>query len=264
MKIDKVTDFAGGTNFVVLAVLVFALAGTHTTRQCVATACVVAWGVRLSGYLLYRICVIGEDKRFDGTRENCLAFLVFWVFQMVWVWTVSLPVTFLNATTNPLVALATPFGSARDVVGCALFGVGLAVEAVSDQQKFAFCRAATGPRRWCDVGLWRWSRHPNYFGEMLVWWGLFCLASSTFEAARVWDATSWGYATCVGPLFTMAILLLFSGMPLLERKAAARYAGDADYAAYRAAPVYLGEREPPAAVKREPSTPVLYTYTPPS
>ncbi|XP_071482774.1 uncharacterized protein [Diadema antillarum] len=71
-KFDKVTDFAGGTNFVVLAVLTFFLARTYGVRQIVATVLVVLWGIRLSGYLLYRIIKIGEDKRFDERRENCL------------------------------------------------------------------------------------------------------------------------------------------------------------------------------------------------
>ena len=60
------------------------------------TIAVILWGLRLSGYLFYRILMIGEDKRFDGMRENCLKFLGFWVFQMMWVWIVSLPVTFVN------------------------------------------------------------------------------------------------------------------------------------------------------------------------
>ncbi|WAR17580.1 hypothetical protein MAR_032174 [Mya arenaria] len=83
-KFDKVTDFAGGTNFVVLAVLSFFMAQTYATRQIMVTVCIVVWGIRLSGYLLYRIIKIGEDKRFDDKRENCLAFAGFWTFQGEW------------------------------------------------------------------------------------------------------------------------------------------------------------------------------------
>ena len=93
----QVTDFAGGTNFVVLAVLSLGLAETFQWRQIVVTACVVLWGLRLSGYLLYRIIKIGEDDRFDDKRSNPLRFLAFWTFQAVWVFTVSLPVMFVNA-----------------------------------------------------------------------------------------------------------------------------------------------------------------------
>lgn len=98
------------------------------------TVCVIVWGIRLSGYLLYRIIKIGEDKRFDDKRENCLAFAGFWTFQAVWVFTVSLPVIMINA---PLVKNAIGLGT-LDYVGVAIFGVGLILEAVSDQIKFNF------------------------------------------------------------------------------------------------------------------------------
>ena len=91
------TDFAGGTNFVVLAILTLVLAEQYHWRQIAITVCVILWGLRLSGYLLYRIIKIGEDDRFDDKRSNPLRFLGFWTFQAVWVFTVSLPVMFVNA-----------------------------------------------------------------------------------------------------------------------------------------------------------------------
>ena len=97
---DKVTDFAGGTNFVVLAVLTFFLAETYKWRQILTTVCVVLWGLRLSGYLLYRIIKIGEDDRFDDKRSDPIRFAIFWIFQAVWVFTVSLPVVFVNAPSS--------------------------------------------------------------------------------------------------------------------------------------------------------------------
>lgn len=99
-KFDKVTDFAGGTNFVVLALLTFVLAETYHWRQILVTVCVVLWGIRLSGYLLYRIIKIGEDDRFDDKRSNPIKFAGFWIFQAVWVFTVSLPVVFVNAPSS--------------------------------------------------------------------------------------------------------------------------------------------------------------------
>ena len=96
-KFDKVTDFAGGTNFVVLAVLTMVLAGTYHWRQILVTVFVIIWGLRLSGYLLYRIIKIGEDKRFDDKRSDPIKFAIFWIFQAIWVFTVSLPVMFVNA-----------------------------------------------------------------------------------------------------------------------------------------------------------------------
>merc|ERR1712193_79029 len=99
-KFDKVTDFAGGTNFVVLAVLTFILSGTYYWRQILVTVSIILWGLRLSGYLLYRIIKIGEDRRFDDKRSNPVRFAIFWVFQAIWVFTVSLPVMFVNAPSS--------------------------------------------------------------------------------------------------------------------------------------------------------------------
>ena len=129
----QVTDFAGGTNFVVLAILTFLLAETYHWRQIALTSCIILWGLRLSGYLLYRIIKIGEDDRFDDKRSNPLRFAVFWVFQAVWVFTVSLPVIFVNAPSSDNIDY-TPM----DIIGFSVFGIGLICETISDQQKFNF------------------------------------------------------------------------------------------------------------------------------
>lgn len=233
-KFDKVTDFAGGTNFVVLAALTYGLGGTQMPRQSLLTACVIFWGVRLSGFLLYRIIVIGEDRRFDGLRENCLKFFGFFLFQMLWVWLVSFPVTFVNTTVNPTVNEArVPFGCNNDYAGFLFIAIGLTCETIADFQKFWFRQDARNNGKWCDAGLWSWSRHPNYFGEIMFWWGVFTVASSTFVAAKYYDDTKWGYVSILSPLFTMIILLFFSGMPVLEAKANGRYTGNGGYEAYR-------------------------------
>ncbi|EDO46489.1 predicted protein [Nematostella vectensis] len=220
-KFDKVTDFAGGTNFVVLAILTFCLAQTYADRQIMVTVCVTIWGLRLSGYLLYRIIKIGEDKRFDDKRENCLAFAGFWVFQAVWVFTVSLPVMMVNA---PLSKNLVTLGAA-DYVGVAIFAIGLLLEAVADQLKFNFRNNPANKGKWCTVGPWSWSRHPNYFGEMCCWWGIFIISCSILIGGE--------WAAVLGPIFLMAILLFLSGIPLLEKKADERYGNLDTYREYR-------------------------------
>jgi steroid 5-alpha reductase family enzyme len=82
---DKVTDLAGGSNFVALSIITWMSGGNLSSLHCAINALVLIWGIRLSGYLFYRIIKIDEDKRFDGTRENPLKFLGFWIFQMIWV-----------------------------------------------------------------------------------------------------------------------------------------------------------------------------------
>ena len=97
-KFDKLTDFAGGTNFVVLAIITLAFsAARDNARNIVVSVFIMAWGARLSGFLLFRILKTGKDDRFDDKRDKFFSFLGFWVFQMIWVWSVSLPVTLLNS-----------------------------------------------------------------------------------------------------------------------------------------------------------------------
>jgi len=213
-KFDKVTDFAGGTNFVVLAVLTMVLAGTYQWRQIVATVCVVAWGLRLSGYLLYRIIKIGEDDRFDDKRSDPLKFAGFWIFQAVWVFTVSLPVIFVNAPSSATV-LSEDAVTPMDIVGLAFFAIGLLIETISDQQKFSFRNDPANKGKWCEVGLWKISRHPNYFGEISLWIGLFILSTSICIGGQ--------WAGVLSPLFTASILLFLSGIPLLEKKSDERH-----------------------------------------
>jgi len=225
-KFDKVTDFAGGTNFVVLAVLTLILAGTYHWRQILVTAFIIAWGLRLSGYLLYRIIKIGEDNRFDDKRSDPLKFAIFWIFQAVWVFTVSLPVIFVNAPDSANFYSDPNTFTAMDIIGSLLFLLGLITEAVSDQQKFAFRNDPSNSGKWCNVGLWSLSRHPNYFGEICLWVGVFVVSTSICGSGVKWTGI-------LSPLFTASILLFLSGMPLLEKTSDERHRLKPEYQRYK-------------------------------
>ena len=193
LKFDKLTDFAGGTNFALLAALTLGFSSaaspdgsspqhTPNARQIVVSLFLIAWALRLSGFLLFRIIKTGTDTRFDDKRDKFFKFLGFWVFQMIWVWTVSLPVTVLN---SPAVQEAYPnqraFGTGRDIAGVILFAIGLVMEAVSDAQRFRWRSARKDEGEVCDKGFWGWTRHPNYFGEILV---QFCESHSHIQSHR--------------------------------------------------------------------------------
>lgn len=237
-KVDTVTDFAGSGNFVILAVLTFALSGSYNARQILLTVLVVLWGVRLATYLLVRIIKIGKDSRFDKIRENRLAFLVFWLFQILWVYTVSLPVIFVNSP----VSLQADIG-VLGIIGAIIFFIGLLLETVADFHKFIFKLNADNAGKWCDVGLWKVTRHPNYLGEIVLWWGVFLISAEVLQGGK-WVAV-------ISPVFVGLILLFFTGIPPLEKSADTKHGKNPDYISYK-------QSTPPLI----PAVPVLYRQTP--
>ncbi|KAF8037819.1 hypothetical protein BT93_B0611 [Corymbia citriodora subsp. variegata] len=219
LKFDKVTDFAGSTNFVIIALLTLILKGTWHFRQVVLTTFVVIWGLRLGLFLLMRILKWGEDRRFDEMRSNFGKLTIFWIFQAVWVWTVSLPVTVVNASNRD------PPLQAQDIVGWIMWFLGFLVEAVADQQKLNFKNSPENRGKWCNSGLWSYSRHPNYFGEILLWWGIFVASTPVLEGSE--------WLVIFGPVFLTLLLLFLSGIPLLEESADKKYGNVASYRTYK-------------------------------
>ncbi|KAK9115327.1 hypothetical protein Syun_022124 [Stephania yunnanensis] len=220
LKFDKLTDFAGSTNFIVLAILTIVVKGSWHFRQVVLTVLVVLWGLRLGLFLLMRILQWGEDKRFDDKRDNLGKLAVFWIFQAIWVWSVSLPLTVVNATDR------NPSIRAGDIIGWIMWSVGFSVEATADQQKLAFKNSPQNLRKWCNVGLWRLSRHPNYFGEMLLWWGIFVASTPVLKGAE--------FLVVLGPILLNLLLLFVSGIPLLEESADKKFGNAEEYRFYKA------------------------------
>ena len=137
------------------------------------------------------------------------------------MFTVSLPVIFVNAPSS---AAFTDY-SVWDIIGFIVFGVGLICETISDQQKFNFRNNPDNKGKWCAVGLWKYSRHPNYFGEISVWLGVWLVSVSVIRGAQ-WSGV-------LSPLFTASILLFLSGIPLLEQKSDARHGSKPEYLDYK-------------------------------
>lgn len=170
----------------------------------------------LALFLLYRVLRRGKDDRFDAVRENFFPFLAFWIFQMVWAFGVSLPVIFVAAEPDPPSGQALGLGP-YEWAGFTMWAIGFLVQVAADLQKDSFRANPANKGKVCDVGVWRYSRHPNFFGEIFLWWGIFVACARTFNdsAARL-GGSSWGYAGIISPLLTMLILLKFSGMPTAE------------------------------------------------
>ncbi|KAH7319396.1 hypothetical protein BKA65DRAFT_514476 [Rhexocercosporidium sp. MPI-PUGE-AT-0058] len=220
LKFDKLTDFAGGTNFIVLAIITLAFSGHHHARQIVASLFIMIWAARLSGFLLFRIIKTGKDDRFDDKRDHFFKFLGFWVFQMFWVWTVSLPVTVLNSP-NVTQYPQPDFGTSRDIAGVVLWSIGMIMESVSDAQKYLFRSRQSDKSAICDKGFFNWTRHPNYFGEIIIQFGIYMIAVSPAANGYVrGQAYKALYATILGPFFLTLLLMFVSGLTLQERPGA--------------------------------------------
>ncbi|KAM0748107.1 DUF1295-domain-containing protein [Meredithblackwellia eburnea MCA 4105] len=226
---DKLTDLGGATNFLLLALFtLFAGAPqTYHTRNILASTLVMIWSIRLGGFLFFRVLKTGKDGRFDEMRSKFFSFMGFWAFQLFWVWTVSLPLTILNSpqVSDPASGGGQPrFGSARDIAGIILWALGFAIEAVGDQQKYLFKSGKPPKGAIMDKGVWKYTRHPNFFGEIVLWWGIFTLS---LEPAVSHETTKEGrnalYGSVVGPVFITLLLFFVSGLPLAEKPTSQRY-----------------------------------------
>ena len=217
-KTDVVTDLSYSLTFALLAVVLL-FTGARKPVQLVASLLVIVWAVRLGAYLFRRILRMKVDHRFDEMRDKPLRFARFWLLQAIAVAVIMLPVSYLLDREN------APGVGAWTVAGVVVWLAGLLVEAAADAQKSAFKADDANRGRFITTGLWRYSRHPNYFGEILVWWGLFVYAVPFLDGAA--------FAVVVGPVFITLLLLFVSGIPPLERSADRKYGDDPEYREYK-------------------------------
>jgi steroid 5-alpha reductase family enzyme len=217
-RTDVVTDLSYSLTFALLAVVLL-FTGAREPVQLVASLLVLVWAVRLGGYLFRRILRMKVDHRFDGMRDEPLRFARFWLLQAITVAVVMLPVSYLLDRSD-----APGFG-AWQIAGASVWLAGLVIEAVADAQKSAFRAKDENRGRFITSGLWHYSRHPNYFGELLAWWGLFGYVFPVLHGAA--------YAVVAGPVFITLLLLFVSGIPPLERSADEKYGDDPAYRDYK-------------------------------
>jgi steroid 5-alpha reductase family enzyme len=212
LKTDVVTDLSYTLSFILLSIYLLIVHAQSDPISLIVFFGVVLWALRLGGYLLTRILQMKVDHRFDDKRDSFLKFGAFWLLQAITVSVVMLPEIFLLAhrpdTIHPLSLTA----------GLILWAAGFIIESTADAQKSAFKQVH--PKRLITTGLWKCSRHPNYFGEMLVWWGLALVILPYLEGLS--------YLVLLGPVFITLLLLFVSGIPLLEKSWKERY-GDQQY-----------------------------------
>jgi steroid 5-alpha reductase family enzyme len=219
-RTERFYDLTGSVTYMAVSMLALLLGPARDGRAILLLVLVVVWAARLGTYLFGRIRRAGRDARFDAIRSSFTRFLLAWTVQALWV---SLTVA------TALAAMTTTVRKGLDafaVFGSLVWAAGLAIETTSDAEKRRFRADRMNEGRFITTGLWAWSRHPNYFGEMLLWMGVAVVALPVLRG--------WQLATLVSPLFVIVLLTWVSGVPLLERKADQLWGGQEDYEAYKA------------------------------
>lgn len=188
-------------------------------RSVLVAALVIVWAIRLGTFLFSRIQKAGKDDRFDEIKPNFLRFLNVWTIQGLWVTFTAAAalVTITSATRKDLDAFA--------VIGALVWLIGFVIEVTADTQKSRFNADAANKGKFIRTGLWSRSRHPNYFGEIVLWIGIAIIAVPVLQG--------WQWVAMISPLFVTLLLTRVSGIPLLEKKADAKWGGQAEYEEYK-------------------------------
>jgi steroid 5-alpha reductase family enzyme len=214
---NSIVDIFWGIGFVLITLYSLIQNPEIEMRKIIVTLLVMIWGIRLSVHIYLRNHGRGEDFRYRQWRETWNYFVLrsyfqIFILQGFLMVVIASPVYYINYHSDELLGFT-------DTLGLILFGIGFLTETIADYQLVAFKKDAHNQGKIITTGLWKYSRHPNYFGEALLWWGIGLYAV----------AVSGGWVTLVGPLTITLLLRFVSGVPMLEKK----YAGRADWEAYK-------------------------------
>jgi steroid 5-alpha reductase family enzyme len=231
-KTEKYFDLTGSINYLLLmGVALFAMGESINLRATCLAVMVCLWALRLGIYLMRRIHAEGKDGRFDEMKQRPIDFIVPWVLQALWVFLTSLAVVVLMATHPENAGIVF-----TDLLGGAFWLSGFIIEAIADAQKSAFKKGLNNAGTFIQSGLWRWSQHPNYFGEILLWTGMFVIGAGFYEGTQ-WLAV-------ISPLFIYLLLTKISGINLLDERADARWGNSPEYQSYKQKTAVLFLRPP--------------------
>lgn len=221
-------DLVGSLTYILVTGVALVASRPNDVRSIILGLLVFIWASRLGSFLFRRIRSAGSDPRFDEIKPSASRFLVAWTLQGLWVFLT------LCAALAAITTLTSATLGLLDGLGIAVWALGFAIEVVADRQKSEF--RAKNPGHYAHTGLWAWSRHPNYFGEIVLWVGVALIAASTLRG--------WQWVTMISPIFVAFLLTRVSGIPLLERRADERWGDRESYQRYKAKTPVLVPRPP--------------------
>lgn len=217
-KRNDVADVAWGLGFVLLTWVAFFLVGTYEPRQLLVTFLVTLWGLRLAWHIHARNSKKGEDPRYKVWREQwgkwflLRSYFQVYILQGFFLYLIILPVLYIQRYGGPALNIL-------DLIGVLVWGLGFYFESVGDRQLRAFIKDASNQGKILTSGLWQYTRHPNYFGEVTQWWGIWLIALSV-------TGSFW---TLIGPMTITYLIVFVSGIPMLEK----RYEGNQEFEEYK-------------------------------
>jgi steroid 5-alpha reductase family enzyme len=212
-------DLTGSLTYITVVAVALTFSEATDLRSRLLGILVLVWAVRLGSFLFARVRRDGSDGRFDELKPSLPRFLMTWTLQGLWVL-----LTVACALAAMTSAQSVPLGGYA-VIGMAIWLFGFSVEVASDRAKGRFRADPNNRDRFIQSGIWAWSRHPNYFGEIVLWGGIAVIAFPVLSG--------WQYATLVSPVFVYLLLTRVSGIPLLESRGKKKWGEDPEYRAYR-------------------------------
>jgi steroid 5-alpha reductase family enzyme len=219
LQTEKFFDLTGSITYISVISIAIAFSPGADARSILLFVIVVIWAVRLGTFLFRRIRKAGKDDRFDEIKPSFIRFLNVWTIQALWV-------TFTVAAA--LVAITTTSRKGLDgfaILGFLVWVFGFTMEVVADSQKSGFSKNPENKGKFIQTGLWSRSRHPNYFGEIVLWVGVAVIALPVLQG--------WQWVALISPVFVTLLLTRVSGIPLLESKADKKWGGQGDYEDYK-------------------------------
>ena len=202
---EKFYDLTGSITYLTAVFYTLYVTGSNNLSDLIIVACVAVWAIRLGSFLFMRIHKAGEDRRFRTIKPNFTRFLMTWTLQGMWVSMCLLCVLTALSSYSGIVMNSIFF------IGLLIFILGLSIEIIADYQKTVFRRNIENKDKFITTGLWSLSRHPNYFGEILLWTGVAVMSISSLQGLQ--------YITLISPIFVYILLVYISGIRILEDQA---------------------------------------------
>ena len=219
-RTEKFYDLTGSITYLTVIVVALLLSPAIDTRSLLLAGIIAIWAVRLGSFLFMRIRAAGEDRRFREIKQSFARFLMTWTLQGLWV---------AFSLSSALAAITSTIRKDIDafaVIGFLVWLFGFGIEVIADKQKSDFNSTPGNKDKFIRSGLWSWSRHPNYFGEIVLWIGVMIIAMPILQG--------WQWATLISPIFIIILLTRISGVPMLEKRADEKWGGQPEYEAYKA------------------------------